>query len=504
MKNHPGRFIFLTALAALSAVFLIFAPPTRAAEPPEDAKFIPIERIVTEGRVNRTPYFAYVSVRGDIADVWVPAELLADMNCPVRLSADKTFFTARVENPADKFGLPELRNLIPNAVIDINFRAVGDGERYYFNITGMEAVTGITSTTTDGRRVIGPPASGEILIVGYPALMPEKAKVVIPEFKPRDLGTSFSLIWDHVTRHNPDISAEDVLPTVKVISPTWFDLADDSGTITNKADWSYTVGAHEKGYEVWALVSNGFNRERTTKFLANQATQNEFIARMLVYAKLYGADGINIDFENLANGDASRFTAFVKQFSEYGRRAGLKMSVDLPVPSDWNRAFEFAALSDAVDYVAIMTYDEHWGTSPRAGSTASLPWVDTAIQRTLTQIPPEKILMGIPFYTREWAETRNNDGRVSVRARTMAMVSVDVRLEETGASLQWLGDVGQNYFQYASDGRTYRIWVENERSIALRMALINRYKLAGAAFWRKGFEKPEVWQVIQEAMSGNN
>ena len=503
MKNHPAHFIFLTAFAALLVSFLIFAIPTHALEPPEEAKVVPIERIVSEGTVNRTPYFAYVSVRrGDIADVWVPAELLADMNSPVRLSTDRTVFTARVENPAEKFGLPGLRNLMPNDVIDLDFRAMTDGERRYFNMTGMEAVSGITSTMTDSRRVIVPPVSGDILIVGHPALMPERAKVSIPEFKPPDLSAPFSLIWDHVTRHNPDLSAEEALPTVKVISPTWFDLADDRGTITNKADWSYTFYAHEKGYAVWILVSNGFNRDRTTKFLANQAMQNEFIARMLVYAKLYGADGINIDFENLANDDAPRFTAFVKLFAEQGRTAGLTMSIDLPYPSNWNTAFDRPALAKAVDYVAIMTYDEHWGSSPRAGSTASLPWVDAGIQRTLTQIPPEKTLLGIPFYTREWAETRNANGRVSVRARTMAMASVDARLEETGAAIQWLGDKGQHYFQFVSEDRTYRVWVEDERSIALRMMLVNRYKLAGAAIWRKGFEKPEVWQVIEAAMAG--
>ena len=504
MKKHPGNSIFLITLAALFAVFSIPAAQASVQEPPEGAKIVPIERIVTEGRVNRTPYFAYVSVRsGDIADVWVPAELLADMGCPVRLSADKTFFMGRIDEPMEKFGLPELRELIPNNAIDMNFRAVDDGERYYFNITGTEAVTGITHTMTDSGRVIVPPASGEILIVGYPELMPEKAKIFIPEFRRPDLSEPFSLLWDHVIGHNPDLSAEDALPTVKVISPTWFDLADDNGTIANRADRSYTIYAHEKGYAVWALVTNGFNRERTTKFLASQAMQKEFIAHMLVYAKLYGVDGINIDFENIANEDAERFTAFVRMFSEYGRRTGLAMSVDVPVPSDWNRAFEYAALADAVDYVAIMTYDEHWGTSPRAGSTASLPWVDRAVQRVLTQVPPDKLLMGIPFYTREWEETRNRDGRVSVRARTMAMASTDVRLRETGAGLQWLGDIGQNYFQYTSGDLNYRIWVENERSIALRMALINRYRLAGAAFWRKGFEKPEVWPVIEEALSGN-
>ena len=152
--------------------------------------------------------------------------------------------------------------------------------------------------------------------------------------------------------------------------------------------------------------------------------------------------------------------------------------------------------------MAVMAYDEHWGSSPRSGSTASLPWTLAGLRRTMEQIPAEKLLMGVPFYTREWAETKAKNGKISARAKTMAMVSVDARLAETGATLQWLGDKGQNYFQYVSDDKTYRIWVEDERSMALRMGLVRQYKAAGAAFWRKGFEKPEIWPVIDKALSG--
>jgi spore germination protein YaaH len=472
-------------------------------EPPDGAKLVPIERLVSEGKVNRTPYFAYVKVHsGDVADIWVPSELLSDMKCPVKLSPDGSSFTGRLENPSERLGIPDLKKLLPNSAgaIDVDFRAVSD-DRHYFNMTGMEAVTGVTGTMTDSRRVIVPPASGDILVVGRSEMMPEKARVKTPEFAPPDLAPPFSLLWDHVVKHNPDISAEDALPTVKVISPTWFAITDGQGAISNKADWSYTVDAHAKGYEVWALVSNGFNRDRTKKFLASESNQNLFIARMLVYAKLYGVDGINIDFENVADDDASRFTAFVKKFAESARSASLKISIDLPIPTSWNNAYQRAELGKAVDYVAVMTYDEHWGTSPRAGSTASLPWTGAGLERTISQIPAEKLLMGVPFYTREWAESKAKNGRVSVKARTMAMASVDARLQETGAALQWLGDKGQNYFQYVSDDKkTYRIWVENERSMALRMELVKKFNVAGAAFWRKGFEKPEIWPVIEKTL----
>jgi spore germination protein YaaH len=159
-------------------------------------------------------------------------------------------------------------------------------------------------------------------------------------------------------------------------------------------------------------------------------------------------------------------------------------------------------MATIVDYIAVMTYDEHWASAPRAGSTASLPWVRKAVERSLSEIPPQKLLLGIPFYTREWAETKAKNGKISVRARTMAMASADARLAEMKVPLQWLGDIGQNYFDYvSSDKKTYRIWLENERSIELRLDLVKNMNLAGAAYWRKGFEKPEIWPVIERAFN---
>jgi spore germination protein YaaH len=491
----------LTVLLAASCFALAGSPfPERAARGetiPEGMRYVPIERVVSEGRVNRTPYFAAIRVHAgenSPPDVWAPSELLADMKCPVKLSPDGDRFTARIIDPA----------LLPEGLeaIDIDFQAVSDDTGRYFNITGMESVTGILGVLTDARRVIAPPASGDILVVGMESLMPDKAKPKIPEFTPPELTPPFALVWDHVIGANPDLSSDETLPAVKIISPTWFTLADDTGAVSSKAEKPYVVDAHSKGYGVWALVSNGFNRNRTKSFLNDESAQKRFIGRMLVYARLYDLDGINIDFENVDNDDASHLSSFVKKFAEAARRAGLVVSIDLPVPTEWNKAYQRGILGDAVDYVAVMAYDEHWGSSPRAGSTASIPWASAGVQRSLTDIPAGKLLMGVPFYTREWAETETKNGKVSVRAKTMSMTSVDLRLGETGAGLQWLGDKGQNYFQYVSGDATYKLWVEDERSMAARMSLIKKFGVAGVAFWRKGFEKPEIWAVIESSLNG--
>jgi spore germination protein YaaH len=501
-------------LSALLVFLLLtpFLPQTLpcAADPASDenAVNVPIERMVTRGRSNRTPYMAIVKPHAGgevVSDVWVPLELLNDMNCGVKLSSAKDRFTARVPDAARALGVPELERFLPDGAIELEFPAKSRDMGFYFNMTGMERITGVNAALTDAKRKPVSPDAASMLVVGKIPLMEGISNEAPLSAKPAYIpsggspGSPFSLIWDHVISGNADLASENALPTVKVISPTWFALADEDGSVSNRGELSYSRAAHARGYRVWALVSNGFKRDRTKNFLAHVSRQKAFIARMLAYAQLYELDGINVDFENVGNDDAARLTSFVKRLADAARSAGLSVTIDIAVPSKWSAAYERARLGKIVDYVAVMTYDEHWGSSPRAGSVASIPWVRAGLERTLAEIPASKLLLGVPLYTREWEE-QSAKGKNRVRSKTMTMASVDQRMEETGAEAEWLPGTGQNYFQYTSGDKLYRIWVEDERSIALRLELVKRHNLAGAAFWRKGFEKPELWDQIEKSM----
>jgi spore germination protein YaaH len=460
---------------------------------PEDpfSRRVRIERRISQGATNMTPHTAIIREHADVSippDVWVPGELLAQMGVPAKLNDEKTSYAVRIEKPSKTLGLPSLASLAPNA-IDLQFRAKSDDGRLYFNLTGMESITGLTYALSPG----------DILTVGTLPLMTPYSEPITRQPAPEKPEGRFNLVWDHVMGDNSDLSAEEPLPTVSAISPTWFVLLDETGRAANRADVSYVESAHAKGYLVWGLVSNGFNRARTSKFLANRKAQNAFIAAMLAHAKIYGLDGINIDFESVDNKDAKRLTAFVRRFAEAGKAQGLSFSMDVAVPSKWSLCYERRELSKIVDYIAVMAYDEHWRSSPRAGSTASIPWVSAAVENTLAEVPPDKLLLGVPFYTREWEETKGKNGKVSVKSRALSMASVDDKIASIGTEKQWLKTAGQNYFEYSEDGKRFRIWVEDGDSMSLRLDLVNKHGLAGAAFWRKGFETSDIWSVIEDA-----
>lgn len=460
---------------------------------PQNLKYLRVEKPAQDNTTEVTGQIALIKTYSDATispDIWVPIELLRSEGVPIMLNPSQTSFILRIDNPADKLGIPELARFAPQT-LELTLGARSEGEMRFFNLRGMEKLTGIYYTMTDRNTLLissQPQTPGDISSDDLPTPAPAK----IPE-----LTQPFNLVWEHVMDSNPDISAESALPGVNVISPTWFALTDDFGSLSNKAELPYVDACHKKGYRVWALVTNGFNRARTTKFLANRAAQNLFIARMLAYAAIYGFDGINIDFENIANSDAANLTEFVRLFAAAGQSMGLTMTIDIMIPSAWSKCYERDKLANAVDYVAVMTYDEHWRTSPKAGSTASLPWVRKALENTLKDVPAEKLLLGIPLYTREWEETPLTKGRTSLKSRALSMTSADLRVEENKAEIKWLAAAEQNYVQYQKGGKNYKIWLEDKSSVSLRMDLVKKHSLAGAAFWRKGFEKPEIWVLVE-------
>ncbi len=291
---------------------------------------------------------------------------------------------------------------------------------------------------------------------------------------------------------------------VNVISPCWFTITDEQGNIGSlaEADKEYVKAAKATGMKIWPLVTNGFEAERTTKLLQNPAGRQRAAQELVRLVREYQLDGINLDFENIAAADRDGLTSFVRELSEELHKVSATVSIDVTVPSDgllaeyWSRCYDREALSRSVDYVMLMAYDEYSAGSSKAGTVASLPWVEQGIQATLQEgVPPQKLLLGMPLYMRLWS---NQDGKV--RSKTLHMPEAQLLWQQKKASRTWRNDLGQYYFAYTDHGTRYQVWQEDARSLALKSALIGRYHLAGAALWKKGVETPDVWPVVAAAL----
>ncbi|AOT73056.1 hypothetical protein Gferi_09220 [Geosporobacter ferrireducens] len=316
-----------------------------------------------------------------------------------------------------------------------------------------------------------------------------------------DRGKQINLAWEYVHEKSPKLSEEEKIEALDVIAPTWFSVMDEEGTVLNKADKSYVEEAHKKGYQVWALVDNSFDPDLTSKVLNNKDIRSKVIGQLVFYASLYNLDGINVDFENMYYADQAAFVTFMEELKTQIKLQSLVLSVDVTVPStseQWSKVYDRKALASIVDYVAVMTYDEHWASSPVSGSVASIGWVERGIQRSLEFIPEEKMLIGLPFYTRVWREYKDENGKNKVESKAISMVRAKEIILEKKADVLWDEAAGQYFAKYEEDEGIFKIWLEDPRSIALKASLVSKYQLAGTAAWRRGFEDRAVWPVLQE------
>lgn len=301
----------------------------------------------------------------------------------------------------------------------------------------------------------------------------------------------------------PDISTIPEMPSLQILSPTWFHLLDGEGNMKNLADPAYVHWARNRGYLLWAMVSNSFNREITAEVLSSSALRRKVMDQLLIYARLYDLAGLNIDFENFHYTCGGYFTQFIRELAPLCAEEGLVLSVAVSMVSDepnWSRGYDRGALAEAADYIALMAYDEHWENAPLSGPVASLPWVERGIERLLEEVPPEKLILGVPFYSRLW-QLASAGGDESLSSRSYSMGRVAEILADQEAHLYWDEKACQNAAEYSDGEDFYKLWLEDCDSMALRLELVKRYRLAGVAGWRRGLESPEIWELFERVLA---
>ncbi|MHB1454034.1 MAG: glycosyl hydrolase family 18 protein [Saccharofermentanales bacterium] len=332
-----------------------------------------------------------------------------------------------------------------------------------------------------------------------------EAKVDVDTSTPpwQPVGGKINLTWDYMSRARQDMSGYTAMPGLNVISPTWFHVDDEEGGIKSFGSNAYVEWAHGQGLQVWALLDNSFDPDITRAVIRDYDKRYKVISQILILAELLDIDGINIDFEDVYYEDSGYLTQFVRELTIMLHEQDLTVSMDVTVRStnpNWSMVFDRPALAEVLDYMAVMTYDEHWSSSPEAGSVASLPWVRTSLERILEQIPPQKLLLGVPFYTRLWEEIPQDDGSVKVSSKAYSMNGIRKILEENGAAAVFDVATGQHYATYTKDGNVYKTWLEDGTSMRQRIGILREYGLAGVASWRRGFEDVAIWNIIKDEL----
>lgn len=326
-----------------------------------------------------------------------------------------------------------------------------------------------------------------------------KSEYEEPEYTNIQKDYKINLAWHQVTSQAANENVASVIAGttgLTTISPTWFTIQDTNGNITSLASSAYVDSAHQAGLEVWGLVDNFTNQVDTLAVLSNTQSRANMISQLITEAQNSGLDGINVDFEQITEEMSDHYIQFIRELSVECRKNQIVLSVDNYVPgftSHYNREEQ----GIVADYVIIMGYDEHFAGSEEAGSVASIDFVREGITETLKEVPKEKVINGLPFFTRLWIESSSG-----LTSQAIGMQEAETAVANAGVTASWDEETQQNYAEWTADGNTYKIWLEDEQSLEAKLKVMQEYDLAGAAAWKLGFEKSGIWELISRYVNG--
>ena len=313
-----------------------------------------------------------------------------------------------------------------------------------------------------------------------------------------------NLVWHQSTStESNDAMAEMTaeMTGVNVISPTWFSVTDETGTISSLASTDYVKLAHDAGREVWGLIDNFNEAFDETTDLAYASVRSRIIEQLLAEAASCGMDGINVDFENLKEAGIPHYLQFLRELTSAAHEQNLVVSVDTPVPQAYTMYYQRGEQARFVDYMIVMAYDEHFAGSEEAGSVSSLPFVQQAVEEMTRVMPADQVICGIPFYTRVWTE---KFGQSAITSEVLGMDGAKNYAKENQMTETWDASLGQNVAMVETSDARYTIWMEDEQSMEEKLKVIQSADLAGVAEWKLGFERADVWSLISEYIETNS
>ena len=284
---------------------------------------------------------------------------------------------------------------------------------------------------------------------------------------------------------------------MNVIAPTWFSLTDENGSIRNFGTANYVTTAHNMGLQVWGVVDN-FNYANETgtaistlNMLSSTTSRQNFVRNVTDAAVSLGLDGINVDFEQLSSDCGPHYVEFIRELSIQCRNRGLVLSIANYVPFNFNDYYRLDIQGQVADYVIIMGYDEHWHGSKDPGSVASISYVSGGLDRTLQEVPANKVVNALPFYTILW-KTEGTD----VTDEYITTNNEADFMNRGGVTAEWDEETCQNYAEWTSGNATYQIWLEDAESIAVKLNMMATKNIGGVAVWRLGYGTQAAWELI--------
>lgn len=302
------------------------------------------------------------------------------------------------------------------------------------------------------------------------------------------------------------------IENIDIVCPQTF-LVSKEGVLTGTVDQRVLHLAKEHGVKVMPLIVNkGFDSQLLHEIVSNPVARKRSIEMMLAYAKRLGLAGWQFDLEGLHISDRDDFTQYFRETADALHGAGLQLSAALVHATDdvggigayqqflyenWRAGYDLKALAEAGDFLSIMTYDQHTRrTTP--GPVAGIKWVERVVKHLLDEgVPPEKLSMGIPSYSVHWFADYSEERGGFSNGRALGYDGVLHLLGKYEVTPIWHEMAGCNYAVWENDGVFEYVFIEDEKSLELKMELMKKYALRGFSVWVLGREAPGFWDVAE-------
>lgn len=288
------------------------------------------------------------------------------------------------------------------------------------------------------------------------------------------------------------------LSGINNLIPGWFELVASDGEVYDVADEALVRDIRKQGMEVTPLVSNKHRKEMTTEFLADPEAVARFIDSLVARFKEVGLAGANLDFEGIEPKSREPYADFVEKLGKTFRDNGLGLTVDVPVTEtgDLPNWFDAKRIAAAADQVVIMAYDQFYEGSSSAGPVSGMDWTEAGIRKAIAGgVPADKLVLGVPLYTREW---KLDGAGKPISSRPLSMKALDGTLiGYDNVDKKWDDAHGLYRVKYKDSKESFELWEEDAATAEARYALAREYGLHGVAVWRLGYEPKDFWKKAE-------
>ncbi len=284
---------------------------------------------------------------------------------------------------------------------------------------------------------------------------------------------------------------------VDVVAPDWYHLTDVTSGQTSTGAFSgiwpagsdnytqFVSEAHQKSLKVLPVLNSGWsNTYAIDSLLKTPASRANLINQLTQNLQVTQADGVVIDFEFMNPADMANLTQFMHEL--YGRLHPLSKLVVMAVLSrtatqTWASPFDYATLAQNVDYLDLMTYDYHTSTP---GPIAPLDWVKSVLAYTQGQnVPMQKVLLGIPYYGRDWTKTTRGYTNQAINLTTALARAAQYNAKVTYVTTT-ADTVGIPTFTYTDSAKAvHTVYFDDSKSWGAKLNLVTQYHLGGVADW---------------------